>query len=153
MDVGKMTDVARELFQIMDHISRLEWELAPRWDIKPSEAKLLGRLYFILDNGRESIKASELSRQMEITPAAVTHLINPLEDAGYIARLPDPTDRRVVLISLTDKGQEFARVLIQDANQRLAGLAEYLGEEDSRTLIRIILSIRDYLATYSPDTQ
>ena len=144
----KTMEITQELLQILKHFSRLEWEQTPRGVLKPSECKLLGRLYFSLEGGKKTIKASDLSAQLGITPAGVTHLINPLEEGEYIQRLPDPNDRRVVLIGLTDKGSQFAQFLIADANQRLIGLAEYLGEEDSKTLIRLISSILDYFTAH-----
>lgn len=140
-------DIRKDLFQILERISRLEWERTSHQDLKPSEGRLLGKLYF---SGKETIKASDLSGQLEITPAAVTHLVNPLEEAGYLERLPDPNDRRVVLIGLTDKGKEFAQVLISDANQRLAGLIEHLGEEDSIRFIHLMSKTLDYFTTHPP---
>jgi DNA-binding MarR family transcriptional regulator len=141
-------EMAQELMQILDRFSRLELEQAPRRDLKPSECRVLGKLFISLDDGKQTIKASELSNQLNITPAGVTHLINPLEEGGYIERLQDPKDRRVVLIGLTDKGKQFAQSLIADANQRLVGLAEHLGEEDSKTFVRLMSAILDYFTTH-----
>jgi len=67
-------------------------------------------------------------------------LINPLEEAGYIERLQDPNDRRVVLIGLTTLGKELAKKLIAEAHESLIGLVNHLGEEDSKTMIRLMTS-------------
>jgi DNA-binding MarR family transcriptional regulator len=93
--------------------------------------------------------ASELSGQLQITPAGVTHLLNPLEETGYIERLQDPNDRRVVLIGLTTKGKELARLFIAEAHEKLVGLVESLGQDDSRSLIRLMSATIEYLETAS----
>ncbi len=137
--------LAQKLFQIFKRISRVQLEQTPFHGLKPSEGKLLGRLYFNLNHGKNNMRASDLSKLLGITPAGVTHLINPLEESGYIKRLPDPSDRRVVLIGLTEQGKETAQVLISDVNQKLSGLIEYLGEEDSKTFIRLMSTSIEYL--------
>jgi DNA-binding MarR family transcriptional regulator len=100
-----------------------------------------------LDEDTQALSVSELSNLLQITPAGVTHLLNPLEDVGCIKRLRDPKDRRVVLIGLTDKGQNIADDLIAGAQDKLVGLIEHLGEEDSRTLVRLMLKMIEYLST------
>ena len=81
---------------------------------------------------------TEISGLLQITPAGVTHLINPLEEAGYIERLPDPNDRRIVRIGLTEKGTQVAKALIAEVQENLLGLVNHLGEEDSKTLLRLM---------------
>jgi DNA-binding MarR family transcriptional regulator len=38
--------------------------------------------------------------------SSVTYLVDRLEEAGWVAREPDPSDRRVSLVRLTDAGRE-----------------------------------------------
>jgi DNA-binding MarR family transcriptional regulator len=47
---------------------------------------------------------SELARQLRITPAVVTGLLDRLERRGYVRRLVDPVDRRRLRLALTDAG-------------------------------------------------
>jgi DNA-binding MarR family transcriptional regulator len=54
-------------------------------------------------HGRTS--AGELARESQLSTGAVTAVIDRLERAGYAQRVPDPGDRRRVLVELT----EFAR--------------------------------------------
>jgi len=68
-------------------------------------------------------------------------LLNPLEKTGFIDRLPDPNDRRVVRIGLTDKGSQQASVLIVDAKDKMVKLVNLLGEEDSKTFIRLTTTV------------
>ena len=55
--------------------------------------------------GEKGIKASDMSKAMHITRGGITHIINDMESNGLIERVPDPNDRRVVLICPTDLGK------------------------------------------------
>jgi len=47
----------------------------------------------------------KLARRMELSSGAMTNRLDRLEEAGYVRRLPDPDDRRGVLVELTDAGR------------------------------------------------
>ena len=100
---------------------------------------MLGDLFLAATGGGSAaVSASDLSGELKITPAGVTHLMNALEEGGYIQRKKDPADRRVVLISLTKKGTQAARALVKDAFKKTEKLADHLGEEDSQAFVRIM---------------
>ena len=139
-------ELTHDLFQIVKQFPRLRLIKSSVGGFKRREYDLLVLLSLNLDADTKALSVSELSNLLQITPAGVTHLLNPLEDMGCIERLRDPNDRRVVLISLTDKGQDIAADLIIGAQEKLMGLIEHLGEEDSRTLVRLMLKMIAYLS-------
>ena len=51
-----------------------------------------------------SLSAGDLARAQMTSTGAMTNRIDRLEKAGFVARSPDPNDRRGVLVSLTDEG-------------------------------------------------
>jgi DNA-binding MarR family transcriptional regulator len=56
----------------------------------------------------EGTKPSDLARSSLITSGAMTSRLDRLEGAGLIRRRPDPTDRRGVLVQLTEQGERLA---------------------------------------------
>jgi DNA-binding MarR family transcriptional regulator len=50
--------------------------------------------------------AGELAKISELSSGAMTNRLDRLEKAGLVKRLPDPNDRRGVLIELTKAGQK-----------------------------------------------
>jgi DNA-binding MarR family transcriptional regulator len=50
----------------------------------------------------------ELARSSLITSGAMTSRLDRLERAGLVTRMPDPDDRRGVLVRLTARGEELA---------------------------------------------
>lgn len=51
---------------------------------------------------RDKITAGELARDAGISPAAVTNVIDHLEERGWIERASDPDDRRRTLLRATE---------------------------------------------------
>lgn len=131
-------DLTQELFQIMKRFPRPKLKQSSIDGLTRSEYELLVMLVMNLDENKTALSVSELADLLIITPAGVTHLINPLEDRGYIKRLQDRNDRRIVLIGLTEKGTEVAEALIAEVQEQLIGLVNHLGEEDSKTLVHLV---------------
>ncbi len=140
-------DLTRELFQIMKKFPRPKLKQSSIDGLTRSEYELLVMLVMSLGDDKKAFTVTEISNLLQITPAGVTHLINPLEKAGYIERLHAPKDRRVVLIGLTDKGKKVAEALISEVQERLIGLINHLGEADSKTLIRLMSKSIDFFAS------
>ncbi|MDP9245291.1 MAG: MarR family transcriptional regulator [Chloroflexota bacterium] len=53
---------------------------------------------------RGAIRAGELALLCGSTPSAITDVIEGLVADGQVRRIDDPTDRRAVVVELTDKG-------------------------------------------------
>ena len=130
--------LTHELFQLMKRIPHLRLTQSSISGLTRSAHELLVVLQMNLDDDHKALPVSEISSLLQITPAGVTHLINPLEQAGYIERLRDPNDRRIVLIGLTGKGTKAAETLITDVQKQLIGLFNHLGEEESTTFVRLM---------------
>jgi DNA-binding MarR family transcriptional regulator len=136
--------LTQELFQLMKRFPRLRLKQSAPDGLTRSEHELLVMLAMNLDADKKTFSVSEMSSLLQITPAAITHLINPLEEAGYIERLPDAHDRRIVLIGLTGKGTRVAEALVSEVQENLIGLVHQLGEQNSRTLIRLMSQTIEY---------
>ena len=52
--------------------------------------------------------AADLAREMGIDTGAMTRALDRLEEKGFVQRLRSHADRRMVQVSLTDKGRELA---------------------------------------------
>ena len=52
---------------------------------------------------------ADLTRQLMIEPPTAAKMLSRLEQAGFIARERSTSDRRVVLVSLTDAGRALER--------------------------------------------
>ncbi len=138
MDTSEKTFLAQELARTIGQFKRLSGHGNTQREIRPSEYFLLANLSYCNDLTTEGTKISDLSTRMQITPGAVTHMINSLEEGGYVERLQAAKDRRIVLIKLTDKGKKVVADMEAEFLDDLRGLVGFLGEEDSKDFIRIL---------------
>lgn len=68
-------------------------------------------------------RMADLAQRLDVVPRAVTTLVDGLEASGRVRRVPDPTNRRVVRIEITDEGRATLRSL---RNARRAAAEEIL---------------------------
>jgi DNA-binding MarR family transcriptional regulator len=80
-------------------------ELAARGyqDVRPVHDFALRAILSGADN------ASGLGRRMSVTKQSAAKTIAVLEERGYVAREPDPTDRRRMRLQVTDRGHAMLR--------------------------------------------
>lgn len=55
--------------------------------------------------GPTGVRVSHLAVHLGIAPRSATEVADALEAAGLLTRSPDPTDRRAVLLALTEAGR------------------------------------------------
>lgn len=74
---------------------------------RPSE--LSDAQYGLLFGLREhtELSSGELAVAADVSPATTTEMLEALEEAGLVCRTRSQRDRRVVLITLTDRGREL----------------------------------------------
>ena len=57
------------------------------------------------------LRMGDLAEDLGVTARTVTTLVDALEREGFLARLPDPTDRRATLLELTEQARtQFEQV-------------------------------------------
>lgn len=79
------------------------------------------------------LSSAELSRKMFVTPANMTGIIDRLEAKDLVYRQRKPSDRRVVLITMTEAGQKLSESLPDPVERKLLyGLRDKSPEEVSR---------------------
>lgn len=100
------------------------------------EARISNSQYLILeilrDKGTQS--SSELAQFFKITLPAVTNLSKKLVDGGYIERIYSESDRRLVLLQITQKGLHFLNVMDQTGINIIKTLWGDLSPEEVKQL-------------------
>ncbi len=80
---------------------------------------------------------------LSISKSQMTHLIDKLISLGIVARVPDTKDRRIINISLTDKGrkvlEEYRRLIRENIERKLS----YLKHEELEELSLLLRKLRD----------
>ena len=89
----------------------------------------------ILEEQGGPIAAGELARRLNLTTGAITALIDRLERAGFARRVPDPADRRRVLVEATERTRALTIELFGPMLERLAPEMERYSEAELELLI------------------
>ncbi|MGO9886944.1 MAG: MarR family winged helix-turn-helix transcriptional regulator [Solirubrobacteraceae bacterium] len=96
---SQLDDIAEALPQRSAALSRL---FLTRTSVCVSRTEV-GVLRTLSDGPR---RITELATEERVTQPAITLLVNRLQERGWVRRIPDPSDGRAVLVSLTSVGEE-----------------------------------------------
>jgi DNA-binding MarR family transcriptional regulator len=81
---------------------RLRQVRADSLDLQSNQLSVMAAL---LNEGDMLMGALAARERMQ--PPSMTRIVNGLEERGYVARRPDPSDRRQCLVTVTDAGREI----------------------------------------------
>ncbi len=70
-------------------------------------------------NKRGSCRATDLAEETGIPPSTLTGILDRLEGRGWIKRIPDPDDRRSVLVGGTPRLKSFLADLLAGLEKEL----------------------------------
>ena len=85
-----------------------------------------------------NITMGEFSNALSVPLSTATRIADWLVENGYVQRLPDVDDRRVVRISLTDTGKELYKAIDRYIRQRMQQILSNLTSEESTILLTLI---------------
>jgi DNA-binding MarR family transcriptional regulator len=118
--------VGDALDQAMDLTIRF---LSDRADLSASAAFTMNRVY------REGpVRLTTLASKEGVSQPSMTQLVQRLERAGLVTRLPDPDDGRVCLVGITEAGQALLDDRKRLRRERLAALMSTLTAEEQSAL-------------------
>lgn len=78
-----------------------------------------------------------LAEWEHVSAPAMTNTVNALESAGYVRRIDDPSDRRLVLAQVTDSGVRVVDETKRRRTEWLEAALAAVGEKDRRALLRV----------------
>ncbi|GGL86824.1 MarR family transcriptional regulator [Streptomyces fumigatiscleroticus] len=101
--------LAEQLLRLTRRVHRIQKHHLERrgLGITPAQSRLLR----VLAHYGSPPRMADLAERLEVVPRAVTTLVDGLEAAGKVRRAPDPANRRVTRIELTDDGRKALREL------------------------------------------
>jgi MarR family transcriptional regulator, transcriptional regulator for hemolysin len=111
------------------------------FDLSPAGGLVLSAL---ADHG--PLSPSDLSARLIVTRATMTGLLDSLERRGHLRRIPNPDDRRGLLIEITDGGRTVADDLRRVIHAAETGWLSTLKPSEQRTLVRLLHKLQDGIA-------
>jgi MarR family transcriptional regulator, lower aerobic nicotinate degradation pathway regulator len=129
----------REQLSPVDGLAQLSFVIhgmlehrAAEHDLSIIQTRLLG----VLRDRRPTM--NELARLLGLDKSSVTGLVDRAERRGLVTRVPSATDRRAVLVSLTDDGRSFVSEAASSFEADVTVLLARLPPRDRSTLSRLV---------------
>ncbi|MGZ9165554.1 MAG: MarR family winged helix-turn-helix transcriptional regulator, partial [Anaerolineales bacterium] len=128
---AKATECAMNLVFTADLLVKRISGLLQPFDLSPATGLVLS----ILADSESSLPPNNIADQLIISRATVTGLIDSLERRGYVRRLPHLSDRRMLLVELTDSGRQVANTFRPIVHQHQKVWLDALSEKEQQRLI------------------
>jgi len=105
-------------------------------DITLAQARIAARI------APDGSRVSDLAEQARVTKQSAAALVEGLEKAEYVVRVPDPTDGRARLVRLTPRLQRVAEVADAEVARVVAEWADHVGEDRLHQLHETLRDLR-----------
>jgi DNA-binding MarR family transcriptional regulator len=106
-------------------------------DITVAQARVAARI------GPDGTRVSELAAQARVTKQSAAFLVEQLEAAGYVERVPDPADGRARLVRLTARADKVVRAANEEVERVLAEWADHVGADRLGQLYEVLRDLRE----------
>jgi DNA-binding MarR family transcriptional regulator len=131
--IGRVSRLARELEQRLERVYR-EHGLEPGWHDVLATLRRVGPPY--------RLRPSEFTGALMLTSSGTTKRLDRLEQAGLIARGPDPEDRRGTLITLTAAGSALIDNVTEAHLDNERRLLSALSDAEQRRLADLLRKLQ-----------
>jgi DNA-binding MarR family transcriptional regulator len=115
-------------------------------DLTPSRTHLLWEL-----GQRGPVPQRVLADALQVTPRAVTGLVDALVESGLVTREPHPSDRRATLVTFTPEGKKLVAELKRDHRVLARSLFDSMPRREfdgfARGLADVVTNLRAHLAS------
>lgn len=140
--MGRLRDVERQVLE------------SSRAFMQLNETDMRALQYIISrQNQGEAVSPRRLAEFLRITTASTTKLIDRLEDGGHLHRAPHPTDRRALILTVSEQTHAAAMGSMGRIQAARIPAAVELTPQERETVIRFISrTAQDMLASIAPAT-
>lgn len=138
---ARATECAMNLVLTADLLLKRIATLLQPFHLTPASGLVLSML---ADSG-SSLPPNEIAERLIVSRATVTGLLDSLERQAYIRRLPHPTDRRMILVEITETGRQAASAFRPIVHQHQKEWFEVLDESEQQQLLVALHRIQESL--------
>lgn len=91
---------------------------------------------------------AQLRQRMDVSPAAITYLVDRMIDAGHVRRESDPADRRKALLRYENSGMELAHAFFAPLGVHVRSALAELPDNDLMAAHRVFSALIDAMSTF-----
>jgi DNA-binding MarR family transcriptional regulator len=105
----------------------------------------------VAETAGKPLTMAQLRQRMDVSPAAITYLVDRMIDAGHIRRESDPADRRKALIRYEASGMELAQGFFAPLGVHLRAALADLPDEDLAAAHRVFSAMIAAMSSFEGD--
>lgn len=94
---------------------------------------------------REEARMKDLAQFMSVAMATMTGIVERLVRHGYVKRVPDKQDRRIIKVRMTSQGEILMKRILKRRREVLIHVFSKISAADREEYLRILTRIRDVL--------
>lgn len=115
-----------------------------RESMQMGENDLLALRFVISARQRgQAVTPTDLSRYLGVKTSSVTAMIDRLEGAGHLRRVPSASDRRRLTVEPTDHADREVRKTLGEMHERMLGATEGLDADAALSIVEFLDRMRD----------
>jgi len=138
--------LADDMFQTIPVLYR--WILRPDATGMSPYTPMIAVLVVVRKHG--PIAMSAIAQALSYSKQNLTKIVDQLVEEGYVERLPDPADRRVLRVSLTEKGKAFMADRRVRMKNRLVEDLSHLSDEELEHILETFERVKAALPKMLP---
>ncbi|KFI96930.1 MarR family winged helix-turn-helix transcriptional regulator, partial [Bifidobacterium stellenboschense] len=93
---------------------------------------------------------SKLAELLRVSSGRVSSVLSSLEKKGFVTRKPDPDDRRVVRVALTDAGRAEIECDMEKMRSAVRWIFSQMGERRTREFVELMREFMTYMSICNP---
>jgi DNA-binding MarR family transcriptional regulator len=91
-------------------------------------------LHFVKHN--DNCKTSDIANFLSVSPPDTTRIVETLVKKGFVERINDENDRRIIRLIIKEEGRKVVENIKQELALSFLKILEKINEEDAKALLR-----------------
>lgn len=126
---------------------RIGTAFASQHDLHTTDFRALTAIHRA-ERAGQPLTARQLADQLQVSPAAVTYLVDRLTASGHVQREADPADGRRVLLRFAPHGREVAGAFFGPLGHAHSAAMESYTPDELRTCLRFLRDVNGALGDF-----
>ena len=100
-------------------------------------------LHFVKHN--DNCKTSDIANFLSVSPPDATRIVEILVKKGFVERINDEKDRRIIRLKVTGDGKKVFETIRQELTLSFSKILEKMNEQDAKALLKGMKALSNVL--------
>jgi len=130
-------ELASSLMEALRTLQKAQFDVLAKYELSPSSTAVLHAIYRLGDGAIQITLAKDIG----ILASTLAHLLDGLEQSGFIRREKKADDRRANTVWLTDSGRAMNNRIVDEMNRLNTTMLAQVNREDIGATLRVVHSL------------